>query len=233
MKTLFLLLCLGFLTRADHSQECLGIKFKAGASYEMLSYNAKDKPVGRLVYTVKDVKTEGGSTLINVVMQSFDEKGKPAPEMNIKYSCTGNELIADLSGSMLSAYEAMKDMEVRVKSNKLIYPKQYTAGAKLPDGELIAETYNKDTKMMDMDLQVVNRQVEGQESLTTPAGTFSVYKISSDMNMTNRTMGIPIRVSFRTVSYRASDVLFDIKSETYNKNGKLKVYSVLNKLSGQ
>ncbi|RRB04551.1 TapB family protein [Larkinella rosea] len=231
MKPLFYLFIFCFVTVTANAQDCLGMKFKTGASYEMQSFSAKDKLVGRLVYTIKSVKTEGGSTLINVAMQSFDDKGKASPEMAINYTCTGNELIADLSGMVLATNEAVKDMEVRVKANKLIYPKSLSEGSKLPDGELVAETYNKDTKMMDMDFKVVNRQVESKESLTTPAGTFSVFKISSEINLTNRAMGIPIRATFRSISYRASDVLFDIKTETYSKNEKLRGYTVLSKLS--
>ncbi|WP_138990008.1 hypothetical protein [Larkinella sp. C7] len=231
MKTLLLFFALGLTNFFTYAQDCLGIKFKPGTSYEMLSFSAKDKPTGRVVYSIKEVTSEGGSTLINIVMQSFDDKGKAAPEMAVKYTCTGDELIADLSGVVLATNDAMKDMEVRIKTNKLVYPKQLSAGSALPDGELEAETYSKDTKMMDMSIKVVNRKVESKESLTTPAGTFDVYKIGSDINLANRMMGIPVRVSFRSVSYRAADVLFDIKTETYNKNGKLKGYTVLSKLS--
>ncbi|MGM9507946.1 TapB family protein [Larkinella sp. GY13] len=231
MKTLLFFFAFSLIAILANAQECLGIKFKPGTSYEMLSYSAKDKPTGRVVYTIKEVTSEGGSTLIHIVMQSFDDKGKPAPEMAVKYTCTGDELIADLSGVVLATNDAMKDMEVRIKTNKLVYPKQLSAGSTLADGELEAETYNKDTKMMDMSIKVVNRKVESKESLTTPAGTFDVYKIGSDINLANRMMGIPVRVSFRSVSYRATDVLFDIKTETYNKNGKLKGYTVLSKLS--
>ncbi|GAB3897152.1 hypothetical protein GCM10028803_15330 [Larkinella knui] len=231
MKSILLALLIGLTTSFSQAQDCMGLKFKPGTTYEMLSYTAKDKLSGRLVYTIKSVKTEGGSTLIGVVMQSFDEKDKAAPEMAVTYTCTGNELIADLSGMALAANDAAKGMAVKVKTNKLIYPKQLTEGGKLADGEMEAEVYSKDAKMMDMTINVVNRQVESKESLTTPAGTFSVYKISSDTNMANRMMGIPIRVTFRSISYRANDVLFDIKTETYNKNGKLKGYMVLSKIT--
>ncbi|MFC5410965.1 hypothetical protein ACFPMF_16720 [Larkinella bovis] len=231
MKFLVLFFALAFTLVKTSAQDCLGMKFKAGSSYEMLSYSPKDKIIGRMVYTIKEVKSEGGSTLIDVTMQSFDEKDKPSPEMAVRYTCNGNELIADLSGLLLATNDGLKDMEVKVKANQLIYPKELGTGSKLPDGNMAAELYSKGTKMMDMDFQVVNRAVEGQENLTTPAGQFSVSKINSEINMTNRAMGIPIRATFRSTSYRASQVLFDIKTETYNKNGKLKGYTVLSKLS--
>jgi hypothetical protein len=43
-------------------------------------------------------------------------------------------------------------------------------------------------------------------------------------------MGMPIRATMKTVSYRATNQIFDIKTETYNKNGKLMGYSVLSKI---
>ncbi|MFD1142232.1 hypothetical protein ACFQ4C_13990 [Larkinella insperata] len=233
MKALLFFFALGLTTLSATAQDCMGMKFKPGTSYEMLTFNSKDKPIGKMVYTIKDVKKSGGSTLISVSMQTFDEKGKAAPEIGVNYTCTGKELIADLSGMFMGTYETMKDMEVRTKHNQLAYPGQYSTGSKLPDGEMQAEVYNKGTKMMDMDMKVVNRTVESKENLTTPAGTFSVYKINSNMEMNNRAMGIPVRSTLRSVSYRASDVLFDIRTENYNKNGKLQSYTVLNKLSGQ
>lgn len=206
------------------------MKLKSGSSFEIQSYTPKDKLDSRMVYTVKDVRNEGGATLVNVTMQSFDAKGKPAPEIAVTYTCTGTELIADLSGMIMATNDAMRDMEVRVKENKLVYPKQLGEGSKLPDGLLTAEMHQKGTKIMDLDFSIVNRLVNGKERLTTPAGTFDVYKISSEVNMTNRTMGIPIRANFRSVSYRNDDVLFDIKTETFSKNGKLRGYTILSKL---
>jgi len=50
------------------------------------------------------------------------------------------------------------------------------------------------------------------------------------MSFENKVMGIPIRNSMRVVSYRADNQIFDIKSETYNKNGKLMGYTMLSKV---
>ncbi|GAB3250577.1 hypothetical protein GCM10027347_08440 [Larkinella harenae] len=231
MKTVLLLFVIGLFSLTASAQDCLGMKFKSGASYEIQSFNPKDKLVNRMVYTVKDVRKEGGSTVVNVAVQSFDDKGKPAPEMAVTYTCTGTELIADLSGMIMATNDAMKDMEVRVKENKLVYPKQLGEGNKLPDGVLTAEMYQKGNKVMDIDFNIVNRMVDGKENLTTPAGTFNAYKVSSEVNMTNRAMGIPIRANFRSISYRADDVLFDLKTETYSKNGKLRGYTMMTKLA--
>ncbi|WP_234735127.1 TapB family protein [Tellurirhabdus bombi] len=222
----FFLLVLSIKTQA---QECAGMNLKSGTGYEVLSYNAKGKPNGRLVYKFKDVRKEAGATVVEIGMQSFDEKDKGGTEMLIKYVCNGNEIIADLSGMTQMANQNMRDMELRMKTNAIIYPHNLSPGLKLPDGKLEADMYSKETKMMEISMSFVNRQVEGKESLTVPAGTYTAYKVNSDMNMDNRAMGIPIRSNMKVVSYRSNDVLFDLKSETY-RNGKLIGYTVLNKI---
>lgn len=226
-----LLYLIWLLPGSTMAQQCLGLTIKPGTSYELTTYNAKDKPTGRMLYTFRDVRQEGASTLIDVAFQSFDEKGKAQTENTLRYTCTGNELIADLSGFMQNGQSPLgKDGEMRMKANQLSYPRVMSAGQKLKDGELEAELYSSGSKMMDMSMLMTNRQIDGQEKITTPAGTFDAYKISADLNMTTRTMGIPIKAALKTVSYRTSDLLMDVRSETYNKNGKLMAYTVLSKV---
>lgn len=203
--------------------------FKTGMHFEMSTFNAKDKPTGKIIYDVKDVHKEGGSTIMDMTAQFEDEKGKQRPSYNVRYTCNGDELVADLSGMMQSMQSSMKDMELKMKMNKLVYPSKLTVGQKLSDGQIEAELGNNGNTMMNMTMIMANRQVEGKESVTTPAGTFDTYKITSDMNMENRVMGMPIRTNMHVVSYRASNQILDVKSETYNKSGKLMGYSLLTK----
>ena len=232
MKNLLLLLiCL--LPARLMAQDCLGMTFKPGMGYEMQSFSAKDKPNGRMTYVVKNVRKEGGNTLIDIEFQSFDDKDKirQAPAQ-ISYACTGNELVADLSGLAMGAgqNQAFKDSEMKMKVNKLQYPRTLTAGQKLPDGQFEADFYSNGSMMMQMNMQMTNRLVGPKESLTTPAGTFEVNKVSVDIDMKNRIMGIGIPVSLKSVSYRAGNTIFDVRTETYNKNGKLMGYTVLSKV---
>ncbi|MFD2933328.1 TapB family protein [Spirosoma flavum] len=231
MKTLIFSLLLATATlNNSQAQDCLGMTFKTGMNFELSHFNAKDKPAGKVVYQVKDVHKEGGSTIMDITAQFEDEKGKQRPPYSIHYTCTGNELIADMSGMMQAMQSGgMKDMEMKLKSNKLVYPGKLSVGQKLSDGQMELEMANNGTTMMTMNMTMANRQVESQAPITTPAGTFDAYKISSDMNMENRVMGMPIRSTMKVVSYRTNNQLFDIKSETYNKNGKLMGYSLLTK----
>ena len=52
------------------------------------------------MYQVKDVHKEGGSTVMDITAQVEDEKGNQRPPYSIHYTCTGDELVADMSGMM-------------------------------------------------------------------------------------------------------------------------------------
>lgn len=77
---------------------------------------------------------------------------------------------------------------------------------------------------MNMTMEMVDRKVEGKESLTTSAGTFDCYVISytTEMKMGLNTM-------FKNKEWIAEGVGM-VKSENYNKNGKLMGYSELTKI---
>lgn len=231
MKALFITLVISSLsTVACLAQDCLGMTFKTGMNYELSTFNAKDKPTGKIVYQVKDVRREGPATVMDITAQFQDEKGKQQTPYTIRYTCTGDELVADLSGMMQAMQSSgFKDAEMRMKSNKLVYPGKLSVGQKLPDGQMEAELFSKGTTMMTMNMTMNNRQVESKAPITTPAGTFDTHRVTSDMSFENRMMGIPIRGTMRTVSYRAANQLFDVKSETYNKSGKLMGYMLLSK----
>ncbi|WP_461135685.1 TapB family protein [Spirosoma lituiforme] len=233
MKTLFLPLLLVVVAwSTSAAQTCMGLTFKSGMRFELSQFNAKDKPIGKINYQINDVRKEGASTVMDIVAQVDDERGKQRPPYTIHYTCTGNELIADMSGMMQAMQNnGMRDTEMKLKTNKLVYPGKLSVGQKLSDGQMEVEMNTNGNTMMTMNMVMANRQVASQAPLTTPAGTFDAYKITSDITIENRVMGMPIRSTMHVVSYRTDNQLFDIKSETYNKGGKLMGYSLLTKVN--
>ncbi len=215
-----------------HAQTCMGLTFKPGMIYELLSYTAKDKPNGKMTYTVKEARREGANTVIEMVFQMTDEKGKSQINPSVvNYTCTGTELIADLSGMMTANQQAFKNGEMRIKTNQLDYPAKLSSNEKMPDGLMESELYTDGQKMMDMTVTMTNRQVGPQESITVPAGTYNTWKITGDTEMKTRVMGMGMPAfRMQTVSYRTNDALFDIRTETY-RNGKLMSYTVLSKVN--
>lgn len=83
--------------------------------------------------------------------------------------------------------------------------------------------------VMTMTMNVKNRKVEAKEDITTPAGTFSCYKVSSEME-TEMGQMMPIKVSIKTVEWFSENTGV-VRSESYKSNGKLQGYSILSSLT--
>ena len=68
---------------------------------------------------------------------------------------------------------------------------------------------------MNMTVNVTDREVIGKETVTTKAGTYECYKVSQKMSMK-----YIVNAQFSSVEYYAEGV-GHVKSESYNKGGKL------------
>jgi hypothetical protein len=78
---------------------------------------------------------------------------------------------------------------------------------------------------MNMTVDITNRKVNAKESITTPAGTFNCYAISSN---SETKMGLKMMFEIKEWVAEGMGV---IKSETYNKNGKLMGYTELTSIN--
>jgi hypothetical protein len=92
----------------------------------------------------------------------------------------------------------------------------------LPDGELKMVVKSGSATIITITLNISNRKVEGREDITTDAGTFSSYKLSYD---------ISTKAGFITTNSNVIEWISEgvglVKSETYNRRGRLAGYSVL------
>ncbi|WP_028522487.1 TapB family protein [Runella limosa] len=227
----FLIICftlVGLVVQL-RAQSCLGVTMKAGAGFEVLSYNAKDKLTGRLLYTVKDVANDNGTMIMKMEVQSFDAKDKPQMTNSYQCRCKGNEFMVDMTSMMASQENPMmKDAKMTFTSNDLTYSDTYTVGSTLKDASLTGDGTMGGSMNVTYNLTLKNRKVASQESITVPAGTYNAYKVTADMSVATKTI-VNLSFDFQAVSYRAPGVLWDIKTETYRKD-KLMAYSVLSKV---
>ena len=124
-----------------------------------------------------------------------------------------------LNDEMLTAVE---DMEFTITGDNLEFPAEMNAGDQLKDGKISLVV--EDMPMMNMTTTVYNRNVEAIEKITTEAGTFECYKISYDV-LTDAM----IDIQTSGIEWIARDA-GAVRTESYNKNGKLTGYSELVKL---
>ncbi|TDB67880.1 TapB family protein [Arundinibacter roseus] len=223
-----LLLLASWTTNFTYAQECMGVALKVGGGFEMITYDGRGKESGRLTYVIKNISKQGADTKIDMEFESMDKKGKSEMKTTYTMLCNGNELRVDANAFLGEEQrKSFQSFEMTFTSKDIVYPGNLSVGQKLPDGSLSGEGATG-PMAIEVDMVMNNRKVEAKEKITVPAGTFDTHKITSDMNVSTKTI-MKMAFDFQTVSYRANGVLWDVKTETYRK-GKLISSTVLSKL---
>lgn len=200
---------------------------KEGVSWEMTSYNAKGKTQGKTKHEVISFSETSSGYESVVKMTAYDKKDKESFQTELGISCADQVMKFDMKQFMMqSSLESMKSMEMEITGDNLEYPSSLSVGDALKSGKMNIKIGGSSMPMaMNMTVEIVNRKVEARESITTPAGTFDCYKISS----TVKTKTV-MRVEVKSVEW-VSEGQGVVKTESYNKGGKLIGYSLLTKLN--
>lgn len=197
-----------------------------GTTLEYTSYNGKGKTQGSVSYTVNNVIDDGSTTKATMVMKYMDDKGKEAFTSEFTYSCSGNTVTIDYESLMSNQMlEQFSDMEMEVSGTDIELPNDLEVGMELPDANVIMKMSMSGINM-NSQVDMINRKVEKQETITTPAGTFNCYVIYSE----NESKMMMTSQNFPSRLWLAEDVGM-VRQETYNKNGKLMSSTELTNLS--
>ena len=203
------------------------------ASYELLTFDKKDKQTGCVAHKVKNVNRNNGQIEATVQSRVYDNKDMLATEGEFTIGCDGGNTWFDMR-SMVSPemMEAYKNMEVSMQGDKMMYPTNLQVGQQLENGTITVEVKDKSSGnvLSTMVMSVIDRKVESKENISVPAGSYDSYKISQSTEMENRAMGIKMPgMRIQTVEYYVPK-LGMVRFETY-RNGKLISYSVLSKVN--
>ncbi|MGB8193929.1 MAG: hypothetical protein WCF67_18495 [Chitinophagaceae bacterium] len=146
--------------------------FRKGAEISTNSYDGQGKLTSKQVSTVSKVYREGGMTLSELVMKNTDGNAANEKTFTATYKCDGKLLYVDLSGVLSDAGKT------KLETTGLQFPFAAAVGDTLPDVNysMNMSAGGKTTKLVS---HIKERKVEAKESVTTPAGTFDCYKISS------------------------------------------------------
>lgn len=192
-----------------------------GVKMEITNYNAKGKPESVLTTTVVDVITLGDVTTWKLHGTSKDEKGKNTFDIDYDASCKNGTFFINMknmiTGDQMKAYE---NMDVKISADNLDFPVHPSPGQTLNDGHLTMEISLNGMGMPGFRIDIVNRKVEGMESITTPAGTFECVKISYDFVMKSI-----VKIEGHSIQWFSKNNGM-IRSESYRKE-KLQGYSEL------
>jgi len=197
-----------------------------GANFQYTNYDKKGKEDGQITYKVTDVQSSGSTTNATMMMEMTDKKGR-AYTSDYEVTCEGDVIKIDFKSLMNEQMlSQMGDVEMDISGTDVELPNNLSVGQELPDANMEVKMKMGGGINMNTNIETLNRKVEKQENVTTPAGTFDCYVIYSEtktkMMMTNQTF--PSRI------WLAEGVGM-IKQESYNKNGKLMGSMVLTQYS--
>ena len=198
MKKFIFLIALFFGALKLPAQDCTQyVYMQKGKTIETTSYNAAGVVTGKIVHYIADVTTVNGTTTETVNTSYFDKNGNPGGTKNIVYKCNGGKFMMDMSANN------PQQAGVSMSTSYIEYPANMRVGDHFKDVDMKMDmtmggkTYKAESKITD-------RQVVGEESITTPAGTWHCLKITYKTTSSFEGMNMPARTMESTEWYAAN-----------------------------
>lgn len=196
-----------------------------GNQWELTSFNAKGKETGKISYEVLDKVVDGNTVSYKIKSHTFDKKGKQIFESEFEAKCIDGvfdmSMAMKMDGNQLKQYE---NMDIEVDASSFEIPEFNTApGTTLENGTLTVNTGGDSPISFTMTVEVTERKVDSKETLTTPAGSYDCIVITQNIGTK-----MIVRIKSSSKEWYAENVGL-VKSETYNKKGKLMGYSLITK----
>ncbi len=215
--------CLLFISYSSISQNTCSAyyPFEEGAKFEITSFNKKGKKESVVNYEITTID----NNVATIKAKISDAKGKEVTTTEYNITCNGNSVSIDFKSLMNpDLFKQYKDMEMEMSGTNIEFPNNLDVGQTLKDANL-KMTMNMSGIKMNMSINMLNRKVDAKESITTVAGTFDCFAISY-----NTEMKMGMKINYKIKEWIAKGVGV-VKSETYNKKGKLMGYSELTSIT--
>ncbi|AUC75876.1 hypothetical protein [Olleya sp. Bg11-27] len=222
MNKILSLLILLLLSQQTYAQTCEEISpYKEGMTLEYTNYNKKGKERSVESHAIQSVANEDGNLTIHI--KSIEDKD--AKEYILK--CINGDFYVDMSNyTALQNKDNTNAFKVKATGDFLEFPDNMEVGTVLKDGNIDLAIGDETSAASIATMRVLNRKILAIDALTTKAGTFDGYKVSFDYVFS---MGI--------IKFRGSGIewyvkgIGIVKSENYNKKGKLRSSRVLTKIT--
>ncbi len=184
------------------SQDCKNYFFlQNGKTIEMTIYNKKGEESGKQVYTVSDYKSSGSTASAIVNTEMLDKKGKSISKAQSSFQCKGGVMMVDMKMSLPQSQ--LKNVNATSESFYMDYPAKMNVSDALADAHMKIDIDMQTGMKQSVSMDVTNRKVESKESVTTTAGTWECYKITSHNKMVIKMAGIGIPVNIDNTEWFA------------------------------
>ncbi|RIY06234.1 hypothetical protein D0T11_19080 [Hymenobacter rubripertinctus] len=196
-----------------------------------LVYQRQDdhgKPLGTVRERVVRLDSEQSKkqtlTTTTVLLKSgtYDAKNRLQHLRDLTFRCRRDTAFTDgltqLNPDQLSSF---RDRIFAYSPTPLAWPNQPTVGSELPDGGISVDVRSSAVHIAEVYTRVRKRRVVSQQTITTPAGTFSCYQVEAEReSATVARADIVMRTTVRVVDYYSPAVGL-VKTEVYDKKGRL------------
>jgi hypothetical protein len=226
-KSILYILLIAFLPAILGAQDiCTAYLPGEGTTLTYASYDKKGKLSSTTTTSVRAVDKKGDTTLYHIHQFITTGKKKNDMENDFVYKCAGNQFFIDMR-SILNPeqMEGFKNEPITVTTNNLVIPGNLKPGMELPDGEINMEVHIQYAPI-NISSRMFYREVESKEEITTPAGTYTAFKIKGYVESKFAFM----RVAYKTIEWYVPD-LGVVRSESYDNKENLLGYSELEKVA--
>jgi len=186
--------------------------------------NGKGKESGKMVYTISDSKKNGSEVTATINSEFIDAKGKSITKATNNVKCVNGVMQMDMKVFIPAAQqEQMKSGAANATDVYLEYPSNMNVGDQLKDGQFNMDYESASGLKSSIEISITERKVEGKESVTTTAGTWDCYRISSHNKIVSKIAGIGIPIRMDATEWFAPG--FGIV-KTESKTGKTEITSI-------
>jgi hypothetical protein len=213
------------LTVNAFSQDCSNYYYlQNNKTVEMTISNKNGKESGKMIYTISDSKKNGSATTATINSEFIDTKGKSITKATNNVKCVNGVMQMDMKVFIPAAQqEQIKSGSANASDVYLEYPASMNIGDQLIDGQLSMDYESTSGLKAAIEISITERKIEGKESVTTTAGTWECYKITSNNKITSRIAGIGIPIKMNVTEWFAPG--FGVV-KTESKTGKTEITSI-------
>jgi len=214
-----------FLTGNLFSQDCSSYYYlQNNKTIEMTISNKSGKESGKMIYTISDVKKNGSAVTATVSSEFIDTKGKTITKGTNNVKCENGLMQMNMKVFIPPAQlEQMKSGTANATDVYLDYPATMKVGDQLKDGQFSMDYEAAGGLKSSIEINITERKVEAQETITTTAGTWECYKITAKNKITTKISGIDIPIRMDVTEWFAPG--FGIV-KTESKTGKTEITSI-------
>lgn len=186
--------------------------------------NGKGVESGKMVYTITSSEKSGSAVIATIHSEFIDTKGKVITSNNNKIQCVSGVLMMDMKIFIPAAQQQqIKTGTASANDVYLEYPYDMKVGDKLKDGKVGIDYEGSGGLKSSIEVEITERKVEGKETITTPAGTWECFKISTKNLIDSKVGGVGIPIKLESTEWFAPGFGV-VKTET--KTGKTEITSI-------